>query len=330
MTTPRKSSLAVLDVEDVSFREFQNVLNLEPQLVAATEKAAIAAVSAIRSTAAIEVLYSDLKIMPDFNPRLPNPENPEEEEAEIEAIADSIIENGFYADMPLGCIAVKEGGRVQIYVTNGHRRMKAFARAIEKGYEGETVYIVLKPEGTNMDDLNVAFVQSSGSKRLKPLEFAIICKRMSNTGNTDAVIAKRLGFTVDYVEDLKYLSGAPSKIRYMVQCDKVSAALAISAMKSQGDGALATLESAFQRATGAGKIKVTAKFMPADIQRRAVKKQAPLMFSIVQRVRDHSAFKSLPDDLQADVTTLLAAVADSLPDDLLADKELAVGAKTHE
>jgi ParB family transcriptional regulator, chromosome partitioning protein len=305
-------------------------LNLDPQLVGATAKAAIASVSAVRMTGAIEVLYNDVKILPGFNPRLPNPERPNEEDEEIALLADSFVENGFYADMPLAGLAVREGGRVVIYITNGHRRMKAIAIANSRGACIETIFVVLKPEETNMDDINVAFVRSADGKRLKPLEIAIIVKRLSVSGNADAVIGKRLGITPEYVDDLKFLCGAPSKIFYMVQCNQISAAAAITAMRSHGSEAVEILGRALDKAKELGKTKVTPKYLPAHIQKREVQKRAPTMYAIVQRVHSNPAFHAFPDDLRADIEALLTAMASALPSDLLSGTSTTSKASTHE
>ena len=160
-----------------------------------------------------------IRIMEGFNVRVHNTDYA----AHICEIGESILANGFMKDKPLSGFVANEGGQNIIYVTDGHSRLEAVAYANERGAQITTVPVVTKPAGTGIEDLTIGLVTSNSGKPLTPIEKAAVVKRLVGYGMEEAVIAKRLGFTVGYVGDLLKLIAAPKKIRAMVESGEVSA-----------------------------------------------------------------------------------------------------------
>jgi ParB-like chromosome segregation protein Spo0J len=221
-----------------------------------------------------------LSVIPGFNVRNTDAKDYIEH---IDMLAQSIATNGFYADKPLAAFVTKEG---EIKVTDGHSRLAAIKKAIaELGAEIEAIPVVVKPQGTSMEDLTVALVKSNSGRPLTPLELAEVCKRLISFGWDDKKVADKLGFTARYVADLLYLLGTPAPIRKMVEQGKVSASLAIKEVKAHGVEAHERLKSAMAEAKDAGRDKVTAKHLDGSPtkerkkQSKAAKEKGPDMLT---------------------------------------------------
>jgi Predicted transcriptional regulators len=213
---------------------------------------------------------SMLRVIDGFNGRIRTPAYLEH----LARIKDSIRENGYYQDKPLaGFVAKGENGDDVIYVTEGHTRFEAVRELIEEGVEIERVPVVVKPNGTTMEDLTFALVTSNEGRPFTTFETALMVKRLVGMGVDEATIAKRLGFKAGkaYVDDLLSLAGAPKAIRDMVIAEKISATLAIQELKKHGAKAVDRLKAAVAKAEASGKKKASAKHLdkPAKQSKKA-------------------------------------------------------------
>ena len=214
--------------------------------------------TAMKGTSSAELWNVDpakLKFMDNFNARTQRPEYL----AHLKSIKESIRENGFYKDKPIGVFVAIEDGQQVLYVTDGHTRTRAVQELIEEGHKIETVPVATKPRGTTMEDLTVALVKSNEGLPLTPYEIGVVCKRLQGMGLEEKTIAKRLGYTLQYVNDLLGLVGAPKAIRDMVVAGQVSATAAVKEIKQHGPKAVLRLQEGLQAAQAAGKTKVTGK-----------------------------------------------------------------------
>jgi len=212
---------------------------------------------------------SMLRVIDGFNGRIRTPAYLEH----LARIKDSIRENGYYQDKPLAGFVAKEDGEDVIYVTEGHTRFEAVRELIEEGHEIERVPVVVKPNGTTMEDLTFALVTSNEGRPFTTFETALMVKRLVGMGVDEATIAKRLGFKAGkaYVDDLLSLAGAPKAIRDMVIAEKISATLAIQELKRHGAKAVDRLKAAVAKAEASGKKKASAKHLdkPAKQSKKA-------------------------------------------------------------
>lgn len=223
------------------------------ELVAGNVKAAMKAIN-VASSDLWKVPLDKLTFIDGFNARQDTPEYL----AHIEAIAQSILSNGYYPDKPIAAFVDEDGS---IKVTDGHSRVRGARRAVELGAPLETLPTVVKPRGTTMEDLTVGLVVSNTGKPLTPFEVGIVVKRLIDMGLAEKDVAKRLGFTLPYVQDLLALVAAPKPIRDMVVAGQVSATAAIKELTTHGGKAVERLKQGLERAKAAGKGKVTGKHL---------------------------------------------------------------------
>jgi ParB-like chromosome segregation protein Spo0J len=198
--------------------------------------------------------YAELKIAPGFNIR-------DEDPAHIDWLADQMVARGYDKTRPMTGYVVKseDGTTNQVYITDGHRRHKAVAKAIEKGAAIELVPVIIHPSGTSSEDLTLSLHNANSGKPLNPNELARLCQRLQSYGHDEKTIAAKLGYTVPYVKNLFTLLSAPKAVREMVASGKVSATLAVATVKKSGKDAAKILKDGMVAAEAKGKKKVTGK-----------------------------------------------------------------------
>lgn len=249
-----------------------------------------------------KVAPDKLRVLEGFNIRVRN----DAYTGRVRAIADSIKVNGYYPDKPLSGFVAREGDQNVIYVTGGHRRHEAVHMAISEGVELEAVPVIVSPKGTSMEDLTVALVVGNDGEPVSLYEAAVACKRLAGFGGSSQEIARRLGYaSAQYVDGLLALAGAPLSIRRMVMEGIVTATTAIEAIRKHGDKAHDVLLAALVKAGGG---RVTAKHMPDMAFKKACKKQAEPMYTMLTKVQEDPGYDSLSDDLRC----LLAALMDRM------------------
>ncbi len=226
------------------------------EIVPGVAKAALAAAGAKAENNGLFMVPVDvLRVIEGFNVRVTGTKD---YEAGIAELANSILQEGFYKDKPLVGYVGKDGDADVIYLTDGYRRLEAVKRAIASGAkEIERVPVIVKPSTTNMVDLTVALAKTGTP--LTPYEMAIIVKRLAGYGVDEGQIALRLGVTKRYVSDLQVLLSAPTKVRSLVMDGKVSATLAIQAMREDASTAADKLTEAVKRAKELGLDRATGK-----------------------------------------------------------------------
>lgn len=260
------------------------------ELTPGNTKAAMKAVGAASSDL-WKVAPGQLRTLEGFNARIKN----DAYTARVRWIADSIKANGFYPDKPLTGFVALEDGQEVIYVTGGHRRHEGVLLAIEEGADVPTVPVVIKPRGTSMEDLTVDLVVGNEGEPLTTYEQAVVCKRLASFGWESKEIARRLGYsTAQYVDGLLSLASASLAVRRMVMESVISATVAIDAIKKHGDKAADVLLAAMVKSGG----RVTAKHMPDADFKKAVKKQAELMYTALTKVQADPGYAMLSGELR--------------------------------
>lgn len=246
-----------------------------------------------------------LRVLPGFNVRIKDAAYHEH----VKGLADSMEAEGFYQDKPLAGYVAKEGDTQVIYMTDGHCRLDAVKIAIKKGAEILKIPVVVASAGSSMEDLTVALVRGNGGKPLTPMEIGIVCKRLIRFSWDVKEIARRLGFSTNYVEGLLLLMAAPAEVRGMVEAGEVSASVAIDTMKKHGDKAYEKLQASLEVAKAKGKDKVTDKHVSAGAFRKEVKKAATPLFITLREVKSDPAYASIDAELRKKLESLLAQLA---------------------
>lgn len=294
--TTNANALAILDQD----RDFI----LVPGAIKSTMKGLNAA-----SADLYKVRPQHIRVIDDFNVRVRDADYL----AHKARIKQSIKANGFYPDEPLaGYVAseMHDGEKVNVlYVTDGHTRLEATLEAIAEGAEIEHVPMVVSNKGADIKDLTLGLILKNSGKPLKPLETALVCRRLAKYGMDENEIAEKTGFTLQYVRDLLTLSAAPMQVREMVEAGTVSATLAVEYMRKHANEAGAALQAAFDRAKSAGKGKVTKRFA-ADAQfNKFVRKTGSDLVSTLEVVKADAGFASLSEETRKRIEELVEQAA---------------------
>lgn len=281
-------------------------MEFDKVIVQTSSKALMRHIDALPSSDVYLVEVDDLQFMPSFNLRIKDASLDEH----IQRLAESMAgPDGFMQDKPLSVIAVEDGSSRVLYVYDGHCRLEAVKRANKHlGSQIKRLPVVVAPNGTTLEDMTAAVFVTSTGRGLLPYEMAIGCKRFSRFGWTSHQIAKRIGITVTYVEQLLTLADAPADVRQMVIDGHVAAAVAVNALRKHGAYAGQFLAIGLAAAKRSGKAKLTPRFMPQAQVSRQIKKQAPAMFEVLCKATKDPAFSQLSADVRQMLEGVLQAV----------------------
>lgn len=246
---------------------------------------------------------SQIRVIPGFNVRIENAAY----HTHIRALADSITSEGFKPEHPLAGYVAREGEDSVIYLNDGHCRLAGVDLAISEGLEIDLLPVVVSTKARDLEDITVGLVRSNAGKPLESLEKAAVCKRLVGFGWDESRIAKRLGFTENYVRDLLTLIGAPAKVRELVASDQISATAALKAMATHGDKVITKIEEGLQMAKAAGKSRVTTRYL-VDPSEKVIAKEGPKLYSVVQELRNDPGFAQLGKPLQDKLDELLRQI----------------------
>jgi ParB family chromosome partitioning protein len=273
-----------------------------------------------------------LEVMDGFNVRVKDAEY----HAHIRRLANSMKEEGYFQDKPLAAFVAKEGDGQHIYVTDGHCRLEAVKLAIKEGAEIVKIPAVVAQAGSSLEDLTVALVRANDGKPLKPLEIAIVCKRLSRFGWEPKEIARKLDFSVQYVDGLLLLIASPVEVRKMVEDGTVAASTAIDTLRDHGDKALEKLVTGLEAAKAKGKARVTSKHIAGAVFKKEVKKAAPSLFITLREVRADPGYTNIGESLRTKLEQLMGqlgsldGVDDVLAQELKRVEKIAAGAANKE
>lgn len=168
-----------------------------------------------------------LKEEEGWNARIPSAEL----DQHIEDLALSIAENGVLE--PLTVFLKGD----DLYVTNGHCRRMATLLAISRGAEIVSVPVRVEEKHASDADRVLSMVTRNSGKPLSMLEMSSVVKRLAAFGWETKKIAAKTGYSVQHVENLLTLSGAPEELKNQVAQGQVSATNAVSLVKEHGEEA---------------------------------------------------------------------------------------------
>lgn len=275
--------------------------------------------------------YERLRIIQGFNLRVHNAQYT----AKIEEYAESLVNEGWLAHRPMAGLVQQDPatGEDIPYIFDGHTRLLAIplanARLAALGrplIEEVTVIAIpnKKPnskEPISMVDLTVAMVLANKGNQHSAYEYAVACKRLADDGVAVSDIARRFGFSGEWVNSLLLLMSAPRELRERVATDALTVTLAVQLLKEYGNEAAKMVEDAAAEKEAAGQpVRITKKnIAPASKFSKAVKRSAPKLYEALDVVKQDPAFAKL------DVKTREKLL--SLIDEL--DKEKDDGAVDH-
>lgn len=250
------------------------------------------------------VPYESLRVVDGFNVRTRD----EAYAADVRVYADSMKENGFYPDKPLAGFVMIEDGVEFIAITDGHRRYEAAGIAIAEGAPLERLPVVVKPGTTSMAELTASLVISNSGKPLTPYEIGLVCKRLVDFGWDSTQIAKKLGFTRSYADQLLALMAAPAKVQAQVKKGLISASTALDLVKKYGDKASSMIDEAAtgKETSGTKKTKVTKKDLVKDDPKSLIKKRALELYAALEDVDKDSGSRHLKPETRMSISNAMS------------------------
>lgn len=145
---------------------------------------------------------------------------------DIEGLMQSIIENGLLE--PLSASKVR--GEDKFILTDGHRRMTAILKAIEKGHDIPFVKVITA-SGNIEDRLFNMVITGAGKKALTVLEEGEAYKRLVAYSYVPKDIAKKVGKSIATIHNLLTLADAPKVVKNAIERDEISGSTVVQIIR---------------------------------------------------------------------------------------------------
>lgn len=247
---------------------------------------------------------ASIRIIEGYNVRV----HDEVWEERVQALTESMIEEGYKKDCPVSVIVVREGEENVIYLKRGHTRLEAVQRAIKLGAPITAISAVATQTDMSEEDMIADLVLSNNGEKLSPYETSIVCKRLSRFVGESGKIARKLGLSKPYVDDLLLLIDGPFPVREYVRNRVITATFAIEMLKKHGDKAVDEIEASIVRARATNSTKVSGKHTAGAALKKAEKKAAPQMRLAINEVKADSAYTQLSDETRARIDAVFQSL----------------------
>ncbi|EPP3885743.1 TPA: chromosome partitioning protein ParB [Enterobacter hormaechei] len=220
-----------------------------------------------RTDTGMFIALSDIHVRESFNKR-------EDDERTRQADDDlfNYLMNGGSVP-PLEVIARDEGG---VWVVEGHRRRRCYARCAEAGKPVDRIHI-MPFNGSDVQRL-ARIMTSNNQLPLSDMEQAAVIQELHNAFNqTTSEIAKLVNKSVPTVEKLLLLSTANHDVQKEVKSGTVSVDVAVDRVKEFGEKAGEVLQKDKASAAAKGKKKVTRSVIAPEISVKKARRLVELI-----------------------------------------------------
>ena len=174
---------------------------------------------------------------------------------------------------PLEVIARDEGG---VWVVEGHRRRRCYARCAEAGKPVDRIHIM--PFNGNDVQRLARIMTSNNQLPLSDMEQAAVIQELHNAFNqTTSEIAKLVNKSVSTVEKLLTLSTANYDVQQEVKSGAVSVDVAVDRVREYGEQAGEVLQHDKAVAAAQGKTKVTRSSIAPELSIKTARRFVELM-----------------------------------------------------
>lgn len=174
---------------------------------------------------------------------------------------------------PLEVIARDEGG---VWVVEGHRRRRCYARCAEAGKPVDRIHIM--PFNGNDVQRLARIMTSNNQLPLSDMEQAAVIQELHNAFNqTTSEIAKLVNKSVATVEKLLLLSTANHDVQQEVKSGAVSVDVAVDRVMEYGEQAGTVLQHDKAVAAAQGKTKVTRSSIAPELSIKNARRFVELM-----------------------------------------------------
>lgn len=156
--------------------------------------------------------------------------NVRQDYGDIEALAQSIIENGIKTPLR----GHRPSGSEKIIITDGHRRLRAARLAHNKGFTDLKIPLIKEGNSTSEADKVLNMVICNDGKRLNMFEEGEVYKRLINYGWDVPDIAKKTGKSQQWLRDcITALNNSTETLRTLVAEGKVSSTTVSELLKKE-------------------------------------------------------------------------------------------------
>jgi len=174
---------------------------------------------------------------------------------------------------PLEVTARDEGG---VWVVEGHRRRRCFARCAEAGKPVDRIHIM--PFNGNDVQRLARIMTSNNQLPLSDMEQAAVIQELHNAFNqTTSEIAKLVNKSVSTVEKLLLLSTANHDVQCEVKSGAVSVDVAVDRVREYGEEAGKVLQHDKAVAAAQGKTKVTRSSIAPELSIKTARRFVEIM-----------------------------------------------------
>ncbi|MDN4293193.1 hypothetical protein OA805_14060 [Citrobacter freundii] len=182
-------------------------------------------------------------------------------------------------------------GVTRLKIIDGHHRFAGLMMAIAEGASFQKITVEEFEGGKDEEVYNM--IESANSLQLKMVERAEGFKRLIGWGHTIESIAQRLGVSLVTVRRSIVLANADFSIKMLVKEDKVSGDVAVDVINEcQGTDRdpYEVLMESLKKAEGAGKTRVTAKFVSSKkktgLKPKVIRKTFDSLLPTLSQLRD--------------------------------------------
>lgn len=199
-----------------------------------------------RADSGMQIRFADIHVKPGFNRR-------RDDERLEESINDLVAYMLGGGEVPALEVYARDGGGV--WIVEGHRRHRAYERAIAAGKPVEWIKIT---QFVGSDAERVARIATSNSQLpLTPLELASVYRELRGFNWSSSEIAQRMGKKKDHVDRILALADSNTDVQLMVAKGEVAATVAVQHVKAHGEKAGEVLADKLEQAKAEGKAKVS-------------------------------------------------------------------------
>lgn len=201
----------------------------------------------------------------------------------IDELKESIRENGL--KIPLR--VYKEDSN--IFLTDGHRRLRAINLLLDEGEDIKSVPCISEPKNYSEEQRIFDIFLTGDSKALDDIERGILFQRLVDRGYTQAEIAKKIGRSQMYVSNAIAATNLPKLVKNAVASGEiaVSTAVSVARMSNTEKEVIDTVQAAVRIAQENGKGRATINHVQAVSKPKAI-----------PRVSISSSFKSYKEFIE--------------------------------
>ncbi|MEQ6279471.1 chromosome partitioning protein ParB [Kluyvera huaxiensis] len=220
-----------------------------------------------RTDTGMFISLDDIHVREGFNKR----EDDERTRQADDDLFDYLMNGGSVP--PLEVIARDEGG---VWVVEGHRRRRCYARCAEAGKPVDRIHI-MPFNGSDVQRL-ARIMTSNNQLPLSDIEQAAVIQELHNAFNqSTSEIAKLVNKSVATVEKLLTLSTANYDVQQEVKSGAVSVDVAVDRVKEFGEKAGEVLQHDKAVAAAQGKAKVTRSSIAPELNVKSARRFVELM-----------------------------------------------------